>query len=156
MNKITFKEISAFKAIKEVYNHKKAWDFLLDFIDNSEEIEHDEDGNIVFVYWDGNSTEENYFTNEKNYYWVAGYDGRKLVFLQLIRRWSKFHLELVIAQKKKKSEAENLFPLLVDHIKESYPKTKYLTTFPMNERLKEYYKLCGFYDWKKELKLNIR
>lgn len=155
MNEITFKEISAYKAIKEVYRHKKAWNFLLDFIDGSEEIDYDEEGNLVFVYYDDKSVDENYYTNEKEYCWVAGYDRKKLVFLQLLRRWSKFHIELVIAQKNRKSEAANLFGLLIDYIRKEYPKTKWLSTFPMNDRLKEYYKLNGFKDWKKELKLEL-
>lgn len=157
MSNVVFKEISAYEAIKEIYGHKNAWSFLLDFVEASEEIDFDDAGNIVFVYCDGKSTKNNYFTNEDLYCWVAGFEGDNIVFLQLIRRWSKFHFELVIAQKKKNSEASNLFGQLVEYVKDTYVKAKYFSTFPMNDRLREYYKLSGFYDWKqKELRLDLR
>jgi hypothetical protein len=73
-----------------------------------------------------------------------------------MHKWSKNHLELVVAQKKNASEAENLFGQLIEHIRKEYPTTTWLSTFPMNDRLKEYYMLNGFKEWKKELKLELR
>lgn len=153
---IKFKEISAYRALKEIYKHKDCWEFLLDFVESSEEIEEDDNGNIMFVYWDGKSTDHNYFTNEKDFFWIAGYEKNRVCFLQLMHRWSKFHIELVVAQKKKHSKVENIFGNLVEYIKNKQEKTKYLSTYPMNDRLKEYYKLNGFYDWKNELRLDLK
>lgn len=155
---ITFKEISAYRAIKEVYGHKKSWEFLYNFIESSEEVEEDEVGNIYFVYWNDKDDSENYYTNENKYFWIAGYDGTHICFLQLMERMNSQRMELVIAQKRKTSRAQNLFGLLVDFIKSSerYEKIKRLSTFPMNDRLKEYYMLNGFHETGKTLKLNIR
>lgn len=154
INNIKFKEISSYKAIKEIYSHKKAWSFLLDFIDGSDEIDFDDDGNLIFICYNGESMDSNYFTNDDVYYWIGGYYEHKLVFLQLMKRWSENHLELVIAQKKKTSDVEDLFGSVVKYIKETY-NIKYLSTYPMNEKLKEYYKSKGFYDWKNELRLDL-
>lgn len=152
---VRFREMSAYVAIKEIFRHKRNWSFLLDFIDCSDEVDENDKGDIQFVYWDGHSLDKNYFTNDTKYFWIAGYDDKnRLCFLQLMHKWSKNHLELVIAQKRKSSDADNLFGLLIEYLKTSY-KTKYLSTFPMNDRLKEYYKKKGFYDWKNELRLDI-
>ena len=150
---VTFKEISTYRAIKEIYKHKNAWRFLYGFVDSSEEVEEDEDGEILFVYYNGKSETNNYYTNEKKYFWIAGFEGNKIVFLQLVGRMSGVHMELTVAQKKYTSKAENCFGGLVEFMARTYVKTKYLTTYPMNDVLKEYYKKSGFEDWKNELKL---
>lgn len=152
---VRFREMSAYVAIKEIFRHKRSWSFLLDFIDCSDEVDEDENGDIQFIYWDGHSLDKNYFTNDSEFFWIAGYDDKnRLCFLQLMHRWNKNHLELVVAQKKSSSDADNLFGSLIEYLKTAY-KTKYLSTFPMNDRLKEYYKMKGFYDWKNELRLDI-
>lgn len=150
---VTFKEISAYRAIKEIYKHKIAWRFLYGFIDESQEVEEDEDGQLIFVYWNGKSEDSNYYTNEKKYFWIAGFEGNKIVFLQLVGRMSGIHMELTVAQKKYTSKAKNCFGNLIEFMANKYLKTKYLTTHPMNDTLSEYYKKSGFKDWKNELKL---
>lgn len=154
---IRFREMSAYVAVKEVFRHKRSWSFLLDFIDCSDEVDETDTGDIQFVYWNGVSLDKNYFTNDSNFFWIAGYDDKnRLCFLQLMHKWSKKHLELVVAQKKYTSNAENLFGQLIEHIRKEYPTTTWLSTFPMNDRLKDYYMLNGFKEWKKELKLELK
>lgn len=154
---LTFKEVSSYTAIKEIYKHKKVWDFLYRFIDDSEEVEVDDDGKIYFVYWDGESNDKNYYTNDDKYFWIAGYDDKQLVFLQLIGKISGVHYELTVAQKKYSADTANCFGNLIDHIKDKYKKVKWLSTFPLNKDLEEYYKKNGFNDWEKhnELRLDI-
>ena len=157
-SKMTFKEISAYKAIKEIYKHKNAWQFLYGFIDESEEIEEDESGNLYFIYWNEKNTDNNFYTNEEKFFWIAGYDNNKICFLQLIGRQSGVHLDLVVAQKKYTMETENCFGNLIDYIKEKYDKIKYISTFPMNKTLEEYYRSKGFRTWEKhnELRLDLK
>lgn len=152
---LKFRNISAYRAIKEVYSHPKSWNFLMTFIDDSEEVEIDEDsGEIIFVFTNGKSDKNNYFTNENEYWWIGGYDNGKLAFLQLMHKVSKRHLELVIAQKKSSSKCKEWFDSLVKYLRQSY-EFKYMTTYPMNEKLKEHYIASGFYECKDELRLDI-
>lgn len=155
---MVFKEISAYKAIKEIYKHKNAWDFLYSFVSDSEEVEEDESGKLYFIYWNGKNNDKNFYTNEEKFFWIAGYDDGKLCFLQLMGRESGVHLDLVVAQKRKRVTTENCFGNLIDFIKDTYKKTKYLSTFPMNKTLEAYYKSKGFKDWKNhnELRLDLR
>ena len=155
MNKgLQYRKISAYKAIKEIYSHPKAWDFLHTFVEDSEEVEID-DGEIYFIYYDGKSEKHNYFTNESEYFWIAGYDNGRLNFLQLMHLINDSHMELVIAQKKSSSKSKNYFGNLIAYIKNNYV-TKYLTTFPMNDNLKQYYMANGFYEYKDELRMDLK
>ena len=156
MNKgIHYKEISAYKALKEICSHPVSWEFLLNFVENSEEVDIGDDGEIIFVFTDGKSTSHNYFTNEDMYFWIGGYDNGRLKFLQLMRKVSSNHLELVIAQKKSNEKSKDWFGRLVEYISNNYF-AKYLTTFPMNDKLKEYYKSNGFYEHGKELRIDLK
>ena len=146
-----FKEISAYQAIKEIYKHKRLWSFLYECIDNSQEVI-ERDGKIDF-----NHFNKVYYINEKEYSWIAGYDENKLCFLQFIKKPVRNSIELVIAEKKSTTKTKSWFGNVVEYIKQEYPKVKRMTTFPMNETLREYYKRFGFENYKiKELKLKIQ
>lgn len=153
---IKFREMRSMTALREIFRHKNSWNFLLSFIQSYDEIEESEIGEIEFVYYDGKSLDKNLFSNDKDFFWIAGFDeNRRLCFLQLMHKCSKPHLELVVAQKRKTSAEENLFGNLIEFIRNTYD-AKYLSTLPINDRLKEYYKANGFYDWKNELRLDLK
>ena len=156
MNKgLQFRKISAYKAVKEIYSHPNSWEFLHTFVEDSEEVDIDDNGDICFIYYDGNSTKHNYFTNEDDYFWIGGYDNGRLNFLQLIHNVNQSHLELVVAQKKKSAKSKDYFGKLINYLNSNYI-FKYLTTFPMNEKLEKYYCEHGFYKYKKELRLDVK
>ena len=152
---IQFRKISAYKAVKEIYSHPNSWEFLHTFVEDSEEVEIGEDGEIYFIYYDGESTKHNYFTNEDEYFWIGGYDNGRLNFLQLVHWINDSHIDLVVAQKKAKAKSKEYFGKLVSYISNNYT-AKYLTTFPMNDKLKRYYIDNGFYEHNKELRLDLK
>lgn len=147
---VTFKEITPYEAIKEIYRHKKCWSFLYECIDNSQEVV-ERNGKIDF-----NHFGKVYYINETEYSWIAGYNEGKLCFLQFIKRPVMNNVELIIAEKRSTTKTKSWFGNVVEYIKNEYPKVKRMTTFPMNEILREYYKSFGFEDYKmKELKLKV-
>ena len=137
--------------LKEIYKDKKTWYLLFECIDNSKEvIEKNEE-----IYFDTNYNEL-YYINEKDYFWIGGYEGNNLCFLQFVQKPKRNRLELVVAQKKETVKSKNWFNGVVEHIKTLYPNLKNITTLPLNDKLKEYYKKFGFTDYKHgELKLTI-
>lgn len=148
---VTFKEVTPYKAIKEIFKHKKNWDLLYECIDNSKEVI-EKNGKI---YFDTNYTHL-YYINDKDYMWIAGYDENNLCFLQLVHKPFRNNIELVIAQKRSTTKTKNWFKSVVDYIKVLYPQTKTMTTLPLNDKLKEYYKRFGFNDYKHgEIRLSI-
>lgn len=148
---VTFKEVTPYEAIKEVFKHKKNWDLLYECIDNSKEVI-EENGKIYF----DTSYTHLYYINDKDYVWIAGYDENKLCFLQLVHKPYRNNIELVIAQKRSTTKTKNWFKSVVDYIKVLYPQAKTMTTLPLNDKLKEYYKQFGFNDYKHgEIRLNI-
>lgn len=148
---VTFSEITPYQAIKEIYKHKRCWSFLHECIDNSQEVV-ERNGKIDF-----NHFGKVYYINEEEYSWIAGYDGDKICFLQFIKRPVRNSIELVIAEKRSTTKTKAWFGNVVEYIKKEYPKVKRMTTFPMNETLKEYYKKFGFENYKmKELKLKVQ
>lgn len=148
---ITFKPIETYDAIEEIFRHKKNWDLLHECIENSKEVI-EQDGEIYF----DTDYDELYYINDKDYLWIGGYDGSKLCFLQLVHKPVRNHLELVVAEKKSTVKTKNWFKMLVDYVETLYPKVKSITTLPMNDMLKEYYKKFGFVDYKHgELKLSV-
>ena len=149
---ITFKQIETYQAIREIFKHKKNWYLLHECIDNSKEVV--EYGNEIFFDTD---YDELYYINEKDYLWIAGYDENKLCFLQFIHKPVRNRLELVVAQKKTTVKSSNWFNGVVEYVKTMYPNLRSITTLPMNDKLKEYYKSFGFADYKHgELKLKIK
>lgn len=148
---ITFKEIPAYKAIAEIYKHKKTWEFLYNAIECSHEVI-EEDGEIYF----DDHFDKLYYINDKEYAWIAGYADKKICFFQLVKRPVKNSVELVIAQKRHNTQTKDWFNNILEYIKQLYPELRYMTTFPMNDKLKDHYKKFGFVDYKKELKLTIR
>lgn len=148
---VTFKEVTSYEAIKEIFKHKKNWYLLYECIDNSKEVI-EENGKI---YLDTSYTHL-YYINDKDYVWIAGYDENKLCFLQLVHKPFRNNIELVIAQKRSTTKTKNWFKSVVDYIKVLYPQVKTMTTLPLNDKLKEYYKQFGFNDYKHgEIRLNI-
>lgn len=148
---LSFKRIESRKAIQEIYDHDVIWDFLWEFIDSSDEVDVDDDGNVVYLKSEKNSM----FANDSENFWIGGYKGRNLCFLQLVKMHSKDHMELVIAQKKPTTKTENVFQQLVEYIVSEFPNIKYLSTYPMNPKLNEHYKSKGFYDWNGELRYDL-
>ena len=146
---IKFKIIPTYKAIKEIYKHKKTWGFLYDAVEYSNEV-FEEDDEIYFNY----SHDKLYYINEEDYFWVAGYDNGKLAFLQFINYANESHFDLVIAQKKSSIKTKDYFGNLINWLSNTFS-VKYLTTFPMNDHLKEYYINHGFREYKKELRLDF-
>ena len=140
---VTFKEVTPYEAIKEVFKHKKNWDLLYECIDNSKEVI-EENGKIYF----DTSYTHLYYINDKDYVWIAGYDENKLCFLQLVHKPFRNNIELVIAQKRSTTKTKNWFKSVVDYVKALYPQAKTMTTLPLNDKLKEYYKQFGFNDYK--------
>ena len=146
-----FKEITSYQAIKEIYQDKQSWYLLFECIDNSKEVI-EKDGEISF----DKSYDKLYYIDEKEYFWIGGYDDDKLCFLQFVQKPKWNHLELVVAQKKENIKAKNWFNGVVEYVKFLYPKLKSITTLPINDKLKDYYKTFGFNDYKHgEIKLTI-
>lgn len=149
---IRFRRIDSSKALQEIYDHDEIWDFLWEFVDSSEEVDLDDEGNVVYL----KSEKDSMFANDRDNFWIGGYKGSNLCFLQLMKKHSSDHLELVIAQKKPTTKTENVFSQLVSYIEREFPSAKYLSTYPMNKKLEDHYKSYGFYDWKGELRYDLR
>ena len=133
MNMIQIKYISTLDALDNIFCNDQ-FEFLKDAVIDSGEVEAYKNYYVLcrsryHIYTD---------LKNKDYKWLGIYDEGELIGLQLINI-QEDNVELVIAQKIKGS---SVFKCILDYVYQEYNKP--IITFPLNDKLKEYYMSFGF------------
>ena len=130
---IQIKYISTLDALDNIFCNDQ-FEFLKDAVIDSGEVETYKNyyvlcRNRYHIYTD---------LKNKDYEWLGIYDDDMLIGLQLINI-QEDEIELVIAQKIK---GKSVFKYILDYVYREYSKP--IITFPLNDKLKEYYMSFGF------------
>lgn len=98
---------------------------------------------------------DNIYTNpydDKVRRWLAGYIGDEVVMLQLISLEDESYVELINVEKH--GDVKGVFQAIIDFVTKKYHKT--IKTFPMDDKLEEYYIKHGFVKDGDELRLDVK
>ena len=152
---IDIKQIPTIDALFEIFEDDK-FEHLQRCIEAEGEAKYDKRaGEWKIQCMNNYNLDDNHYTNsydDKVRIWLGGYVGEELVMLQLISLEEPSYVELINVEKH--GDVKGVFPAIIDYVKSKYHKP--IKTFPMDDKLEEYYIKNGFVKDGNELRLDVK